>query len=123
MRYDRIPAVHNLAVIAPFNEDSEIDSEKGRVIQVSVNAALVRAYHHHVLLIDFKIRDFMKHRFDKLIVGMYILEADLRDSVRHARIVCVKGYDILHAQRRKLMKRRRTVQRFSNRTLMLSAAV
>lgn len=123
MRNNRVPAVHNRAVITPFNEDSKIDSKKGRVIQVSVDAALVRAYHHHVLLVNFQIRDRMEHRFDELIVGMYIFKADLRDGVRNARIVRVKGYDILHAQRRKLMKRSRAVQRFSNRTLMLPAAI
>ena len=73
--------------------------------------------------IQLQILHIFEKALDKLIGGLYGLEAVKRDRILHPGIMSVKGDDIVHSHTHHFLKRQSTVQRFPCGALMLTAFV
>ncbi len=96
MGYNRIAAVHNLAVISAFVEHSHIKTQHICQIYCTVGTSLIRADNHHMIAVDLQIIGFPENAFDKLVSRLYGFKAVERDGVLYAGVVGVKGDNIIH---------------------------
>lgn len=120
---DGVSAVDDARVISALIEHTHIQSEYIGDVDGAAHAALVGADHHHVAAVQLQAFYVVQQTLDKLVGGLYRLEAMQRDRVLYAGIVGVEGDDIVHAHIYHLLEGQRTVERFSCRSLVLSALI
>ena len=96
MRQNWIAAIYNARKIAPLVEHAEIQAEHSGIIDAAGHAAFIRGNNHQMLTVNFQGVHMVDKSFDHLIRRLDVFKPLERDGVLYARVVCVKGDDIIN---------------------------
>ena len=97
MRYDRISSIDNLGVVAAFVKHANIKTKYIGEVNSTVGTTLVRADDHHMVTVNPQIFFYTQKTLDKLVCWRNGLKAVQRDRILYARVMRVKGDNIIHA--------------------------
>ena len=106
---NRITPVYNAAVIAALVKHADINAENAGQVYGTAGSAFVRAYHHHMVGIEFQIRHIAAQSLDKLVRRLDGFESGQRYRILLARVMGVKRNDIFHAHIGQLLQHHRAV--------------
>ena len=110
MRKDRISAADQARVIPALIEHADIEAHHVCKVDCSAHTARVRTDDHHVLGIHLEFRLRLEEGLDELVDGLHGLKALQRNRVLHARVMRVKGQNVIDAHVDELVECQRTVQ-------------
>ena len=96
MRQNRVAAIYNAGKIAPLVKHAEIQAEHSGIIDAAGHAAFVRGNNHQMFTVDFQVVHMVDKRFDHLIRWLDVFKPFKRDGVLYARVVCIKGDNIIN---------------------------
>ena len=123
MSNDRVTAVYDTGVVTAFVEHTYIQTKYICHIDGTAHTAFVRADHGHMLCIDLQILYILAQCLNELVSRLHGLEAVQRDRVLYARIVRVKGDDVVNAHIDQFLQSQCAVQRLSCAALVLAAFI
>ena len=74
MRYNRVAAVYQLAVITAFIEHAHIKPQHVSKVDSTVSAPFIRADNHHMIAVNGQIFYVVEQALDKLVSRLYSIK-------------------------------------------------
>ena len=120
---DGVLAVDDDGVVASLVEHTEVNAHNGGIVHTLAHSALVGRDNHSLVGVDVEVGILVEHRLDHLICRAHVLKAVKRNGVLNSGVVSVEGDKVGDAHSNELLECKRTVERLSAGSLMLSALV